>query len=300
MVASNRNGLFEVVARVGNAVPGYDGSPHATDLYRNFGTSGIGFNDAGKIAFSSSLRNAPGTQTATGALFTDVGGSLKMVARASDPLPTIYSATGIPLSEFSGVTWGTSYNSLAINASNTLVFQAAALGNTGATNNTGAVLSMDSSGRFTKIQRNGDVAIVGGSPLGGDAFFLNTSNIAVNPSGQIAMSVTLTGPGVSVGLGNGSALFGWDPVLGMQLIARTGDLFQVATGDERLVTSIGGIASSGGQDGRVRSLNDAGLLAFELDFADGSSGIFTATIPSPASLAPLALAALVARRRRRR
>ena len=54
-----------------------------------------------------------------------------------------------------------------------------------------------------------------------------------------------------------------------------------------------------GDDFRYGFSND-GTLALRLTFTDGSSGIFTATIPKPTALVPLAAAAAVPRRRRGR
>src|SRR5262245_949324 len=93
IIASNRTGSLEVIARVGNAAPDATGAPHPTDLFRSFGSTAIGFNDAGHVAFISSLRNAAGTQTAFSALYTDVGsGVLRQVTRTGDALPTINNA----------------------------------------------------------------------------------------------------------------------------------------------------------------------------------------------------------------
>src|SRR5262249_37763669 len=160
-------------------------------------------------------------------------------------------------------------------------FAPTGLGNTGGSSNTGAVFTMDSSNKFHKLERNGDVAIAGGAPNGTDAFFLSPSNIQLNDLGQIAFSTSLTGAGVSGGLGNGSALFAADTDGVLQLVARTSNSFEVAPGDIRTITGIGGLATSGGQDGHLVNLNDQGQLVFELDFSDGSSGVFTAAIPEP-------------------
>lgn len=300
-ILSNRSGSLEVIARVGNAAPDSTGAP-STDLYRAVPTGTMGFNNAGRVGFATTLRDAAGVQTSTGALFTDtVGGSLRMQARAGGALPTIYSPGGAPLSEFSGVTWGSAYNNLSINANDTTVFHASSLGNTGGTTNTGAILTMNSSGTFTKVVRAGDVAIVNGAPFGGDALFQNNFNsITINSEGQIAFQALLSGAGVVGGAGgNNSGLFGWDPTGGLCLIARTASPFEVSPGVFRTVSSIGGIISSGGEDGLGRSLNDNGTLVFALDFTDGSSGIFTATIPAPGTIGLLGLAGLIASRRRR-
>jgi MYXO-CTERM domain-containing protein len=141
---------------------------------------------------------------------------------------------------------------------------------------------------------------VGGAPLGGDAYFTSFSSTAMNSLGQIAFQALLNGNGIAGGPGgNNSGIFAYTPAGGICLVARTADLFEVAPGDFRQISSLGGIVSSGGSDGRVRSLNDNGLLVFQLDFTDGTSGIFTASIPSPSAAALLALGFLAASRRRR-
>lgn len=301
VLVTNRSGSREIVARQGSAAPDATGAP-STDLYRALPTGALGFNSAGRIGFSTTLRDSAGVQTSTGSLFSDtVGGTMRQHARATTAMPTIFSPQGAPLAEFAGVTWGTTYNNIVIGGDDRMVFQASGLGNTGATNNTGAILSMDSSGVFTKVVRAGDVAIFGGAPLGGDALFQNNfSSIATNAVGQIAFQALLSGSGIFGGPGgNNSAMFGWDPNGGLCLIARTGDLFEAAPGDFRTISSLGGLSTSGGQDGRTRSINDLGQVAFTLDFTDGSSGIFVTTIPTPGGLALLALGGLVAGRRRR-
>lgn len=299
MIASNRTGSVEALARVGNAAPNASGAPSATDLFRSFGAGGIAFNNAGHVAFSSSLRDAAGTQTATGALFSDLGsGTLREIARVGNALPTIVSPSGSPLAEFNGVTWGQSYNNTMLSGSDMLVFAATGLGNTGGTNNTGAILTLDSAGTFTKVQRNGDVAIAGGAPDGSDAFFLSPSSIQLNSLGQIAFATTLTGVGVSPGLGNGSAIFATADDGSLCLVARTGDQFEVAPGDFRTIQTLGGLTSSGGQDGRLMNLNDNGDLVFELDFVGGTSGIFVAHIPEPTAAAMLLVLTLGVIRKR--
>lgn len=288
MISSNRGGSPAAVARAGDFAVNASGAISATDRYRTFGAGTIAYNDLDHMAFSSSLKDAAGTQTATGAFFTDANTSvMRMIARIGDAMPPIFAANDVgntsPLAEFSGVTWGSSYNNAVMNNNDTLAFQASGMGNTGGTNNTGALLRMDSSNQFHKIMRNGDVAIAGGAPDGTDAFFLNITSIQLNDFDQIAFQSTLTGNGVSVGLGNGSAIFAADSDGSLCLVARTGDLFEVAPGDLRTIQTIGGLTTSGGQDGRAINLNDNGDLVFELDFVGGSSGIFVAAVPEPSA-----------------
>lgn len=300
MVITNRSGSIDVLARAGSPAVDGAGMPSATDRYRTFGSGNTAFNNAGRVAFSATLKDAAGVSTSAGALFSDAGsGTLRQIARAGEALPA--SITNATAGEFAGVTWGSGYNNLALNSAGDLAFQASALGNTGGTSNTSAIFRLNAAdGSLTKVQRNSDVAIPGGAPDLSDVRFLNAGNIQMNDAGHMAFSATLTGTGVSVGLGNGSAIFAVDVDGTMSTIARTGDLFQVAPGDLRTITSIGGLTNSGGQDGRAMQLNALGQLAVQLDFFGGSSGVFVFTIPTPGASGMLLTLGLMAARRRRR
>ena len=146
------------------------------------------------MAFTSSLRNAAGTQTYSSALFTDTGtGVVHMAGRSTDAVPTInHSNPG----EFAGVTWS-SFGTPVMNGAGTLALTAS-LANTGATNNTSVLLTMDSSGAFSKVARQADVAIVNGAPLGGDAYFTSFNNLVLNGNGQMAFTALLNGAGIGV------------------------------------------------------------------------------------------------------
>ena len=85
-------------------------------------------------------------------------------------------------------------------------------------------------------------------------------------------------------------------------VVRAGDLFDVDPTDGIDLRKIYGLSyssGSGGEDGRRLSFNDDGLLTFNLSFTDGTTGIFTALIPEPASAGLLALLAPALLRRRR-
>lgn len=67
------------------------------------------------------------------------------------------------------------------------------------------------------------------------------------------------------------------------LIVRVGDEFEVDHADSlaaqtKVVSEIKFNTTSGGQDGRASAFNVDGTLAFALDFTDGTSGIFTASL----------------------
>jgi len=71
------------------------------------------------------------------------------------------------------------------------------------------------------------------------------------------------------------------------LVVLEGQLFDVDSTDGvdlREIQEIHIEGGSGGQDGRRMSFNDRQTLLFQLDFTDGSTGIFTTTVPEPSSL----------------
>lgn len=81
------------------------------------------------------------------------------------------------------------------------------------------------------------------------------------------------------------------------LLAQEGALFDIDPGAGETLRRVSFVGVTND------SLNDLGQAVFSLRFADGSSGIFTATIPpvpEPAAMIPAALGLLVLRRRRRR
>jgi len=71
------------------------------------------------------------------------------------------------------------------------------------------------------------------------------------------------------------------------LVVLEGQLFDVDPTegvDLREIQDIHFEGDSGGQDGRRMSFNDRNTVLFQLDFTDGSTGIFTASVPEPSSL----------------
>lgn len=301
---SNRTGSNEAIARIGNAAPDATGAASA-DVYRTFGTGAIGFNNLGHVAYTASLRQG-GTQSVASALFTDAGtGTLRRVGAAGDAVPNVYAFNDntTPLAEFAGLNFGTSatFGTTILNGNDDLLFTA------NMSSGGQAILKMDSAGSLHRVVRVGDNPLGGPDPLStggtGTSTFSGISSLTMNGAGQVAFTGNLTGPGVSVGLGNGSTLWAMDLDGTLMKIARTSELFTYWDGTQyvsKTISSIGGIVSGGGQDGRTISFNDAGQLAFALNFSDGASGVYVATIPEPATLGLLALSALAFARRSRR
>lgn len=298
-ILTNRGGSMSVIARVGAPAPDATGA-FGSEVYRSNGSSGvtssaIGFNDAGHVAWMGTVRAATGTTQTGTVLFSDNNGTLRQIARSATPMGTIYNPDGsvnttLGAANFAG------FGAPVINANDLVVFQAS--GN----NVASTILTLDTANRMTAIAVSGTVAIPNGAPLGGDALFSSfSSNIDVNRWGQMVFTSTLSGAGISGGPGgNNSAIWGYDPVLGIQLLARTQDAFTDALGNTHTIAAIGGSVLTGGQDGRQNCLNDQGVAAITLYFTDGTAGVYTVAIPAPGAAAGLALAGLAGLRRRRR
>jgi hypothetical protein len=122
------------------------------------------------------------------------------------------------------------------------------------------------------------------APNAGGATYSGIGNPSLNASGQVAFTSILTGAGVN--FSNNVALYAGTPGNIVQIV-RTGDLVDVNPGpavDNRVVSAItflsssGSVTDSGGQDGRVSSFNDSGILVYRLDFTSSGRGIFMSSI----------------------
>lgn len=328
---STRTGSLEVVARAGTAFPDSTGTlvagvPSTEGAVYNVlgtGATNSGMNNAGRIIFQSTLHTAARATPTTGgtsAIFSDRDGTLKTVARHTQPLP---STTNL-----SSLNWGSTFGNMVINGANQIAFTNG--GMTGTDPNTGVAVTSaanaglfrtDSSGNLRTIFRTNDPApaysAVALNPAlnqnAGTVLFGGTpSAISMNSLGQMVFAATLTGTGIVTGQnGNRNAIFGVDADGSIFLIAQQHMLFEVAPGDFRIVSTIGSIAHTGGQDGRSSNIDEFGRVVFQLGFTDAignnpnggdiisSTGIFTFQIPAPSSAAMLGLGGLLAARRRR-
>jgi len=130
----------------------------------------------------------------------------------------------------------------------------------------------------------------------------DSSDVAVNALNQLAFLGLIKTPGQQFM----EALIAADATGNMAALAVKGQPFLVAPNDFRTVDDIeifssgssGSIYGMSGDDGQGSYLNDAGQLAFYLQFTDGSRGIFTTTIPCP-SAALLLMSGMMYTRRRR-
>jgi hypothetical protein len=139
------------------------------------------------------------------------------------------------------------------------------------------------------LVREGDVA-----PQTGGARFRGWDWPHLNARGDALFLALLTGDGV--GSDNDKSIFATDPTGAFHLLAREGDPFEVAPGDVRIVADCDyyrPYTTQSGGDGRPRALNDLGEVGLWLKFADGSSGLFVASIPVPEPAGALAASTLL-------
>ncbi|MEZ6192999.1 MAG: hypothetical protein R3C45_17135 [Phycisphaerales bacterium] len=260
-------GSLSVVARAGDPAPGLDPA---------FSLSGFEaapvINDAGQIAFVGYLDGPGMTLLNNYGIWTTGTGAFSLVARSGAPAPDIEAGVNFQV-----------LSQPMINSAGRVAFHASLIGSgTHSYNNDG--IWSDASGSLRLVARDGQAAPgtdpgvifyqVGESPY--PLFF--------NNAGQIAFRSKLVGPGVTAGV-NDLGIWMTDHGGGLELIARTGDLFDV--NDDPLIEDLRTISAidefnsggSGGQDGRGTSLNDAGQLVFRLAFTDGTQGIFVAALP---------------------
>ncbi|HUN81331.1 MAG TPA: choice-of-anchor tandem repeat NxxGxxAF-containing protein [Phycisphaerae bacterium] len=299
-IVSNRTGSNDVVARVGNAAPDSTGAPSA-DVYRTLGSSAIGFNNLGHVSFVSSLRQGA-TQTNASALFTDInGGTLKRFASAGGTIGNVYAlgdtSNTTPLSEFTSLTYGTSatFSTALLNSNDEMLFSA------NLSSGGQAYFRTDLFGNLHRAVRIGDIAFspdplsTGGT---GTSTISGVNNITMNALGQVAFLSNISGPGVSVGLGNGSVLWATELDGTMDPVVRSGTQFTDGLGNTHTIASINLALNSGNEDGRASSFNDAGFLAFNLQFTDGTAGDFVTQIPEPAAIGFVLISGLFFIRRR--
>ena len=266
-------GNLVTVAREGSDGPGPNlgaGVTFSSSFNLRTGFTNIALNDVGNVAFYGFVAGPGITLANDTGIWSDVGGSLTVVAREGADGPTPNLGSDIYFGQFD-------YRaSLDFNAAGEIAFKGALTGTlVNSSNNTG--IWSNAAGVLTPIARTGSDGP--GPNLGPGIYFGDLSNPALNSQGDVAFLALLFGNGINssndVGL--------WVNAGGtLQKIVRDGDLFDVDPGinaDLRTISSITILDPA--LESAERFFNDSGMLAFELRFTDGSRGIFTAIVPEP-------------------
>ncbi len=236
-------------------------------------------NNAGQVAFAGSPLETNGERSPW-SIWIDAAGETEAVVQDGDPAP------GLP----EEVTFR-SLGAPVLNGQGTVVFPAQAQGYTGIWTGDPESLSLvayqgqpaPGTPEGVVFSRFDELSLLSPFPFG--------NKLMINANGQVAFAALLEG---GAGQDEDRGIWATDRTGDLRLIARVGDLLEVASGDYRTVSDLryGPLGGSGGEDGRISALNDRGQLTFWAGFDDGSSGVFVSNIvavPEPVLLTPFAL-----------
>ncbi len=246
--------------------PSVLGSP-----FKNLSTRG---GDA--VAFTSPL-NTNGTITGE-ALYLHFQDQLFLLAQTDTQAP------GLPAGvQFDFFGFFIQNGPLGLNSAGQVAFFAFLTGAGTTFANRDSLWLADVNGNVIPLARSGDAPPDAGPEVlfgaGGNPFVSTFEAPAINELGQVAFKAKLDGPGPDSFANTG--LYVFDPLSALRKIVQFGDLFDVA-GDGSDLREISAISFNGdlvvfnGYNGPV--FTDAGTLIFGLSFADGTSGVFTATV----------------------
>lgn len=244
-----------LVARAGSYAPG---TPTGVN-YDGF-WEGLSLNNAGQVAFVAYLAG-------NGVDATNFWG-LWLTSPADPNVPVLVTRGG---SQAPGTPAGVNFQyffapAVLNNAGQTAVYADLAGSGVDDTNNRGIWLG--AGGSLSLVTRMGDQA-PGAAP--GVTFGLLGAQ-SLNDAGQIAFPAYLAGSGVDET--NNRGIWATDTAGILQLIARTGDLLEVAPGDLRTIDELSMHVFNGSSDGRPSAFNNLGQLVFAATFTDGSQGVF--------------------------
>jgi hypothetical protein len=259
---TDRGGSLELVAARGQHAP--LPGPDATFLYIYPGF--VSFNDAGTVTFFATARSpAPDFATVTGLWVNDTQ-TTKLVSPIDVTAPgevgnaTLKSFDTVLLGHSGRVSFLGTLSGAGVDATNDKAIWAHFAGET------------------SLLAREGELAL--GIPGGLRYSYLGVP--AMNAADLTVYGAELVDPSspearVTCVL---VAHAGASP----RPFMCTGDDLELGQNDERRIAQLIWIGRSGGEDGRYSTLNDRNETAFWAKFADGTSGIFVATIPEPVTL----------------
>jgi hypothetical protein len=261
-----RAGNLTLVARSGDPAANGPGATNFAGFYPPI------VNEAGQLAFQAGLS---GRITSLNDRGIWSGAPDQLVLKAQKGM----RAAGLPV----GVNYS-SFNEyeLLLNDAGRIAFTGYVTG-LGINDSNAEGLWAETSNGLHLIARRSDHAP--GTPDGvrfGEPGFWAFSLTGFNDAGQVAFVGTLDGPNVD--FTNNVGIWATDQTGALRLIARSGDVLEVAPGDVRTVSFLF-LASN--------SLNNLGQLIFEASFTDGTRGLFVSNhvaIPEPGSLLILACA----------
>jgi hypothetical protein len=260
------NGTLALAAQTGSTAPG-TGSP---TIRFSIMDDAIGFNDAGQVAFRSSLvgEGAEVTPSNNYGIWAGAPSSVQLIARSGSPTP------------IAGVNFATPDPNPRINDSGQVVFVTSVTGS-GVTSANNRILWLTTPSTAEVLARRGTQAP--GTPDGVTFNQFEAVPAAINGPGQVAFTATLSGTGVV--LANDRGLWAGTPG-NLSLIAREGDMVDVDPGEGEILKTISTFSFANGYifntpaESASAAFSDAGQIAWQAQFTDATRAIFLTTLPS--------------------
>jgi hypothetical protein len=230
-----------------------------------------GFNDAGQIAFRSSLSSdVPGEVTPSNnyGVWAGAPGNVQLIARSGSPSP------------LAGVNFATPEPNPRINDSGQVVFVTNVTGS-GVTLANNKIVWLTTPSGTEVLARRGTQAP--GTPAGVNFNQLEAVPAAINDAGQVAFTATLV-IGGSVTTSNDRGLWAGEPG-NLSLVAREGDVIDVDPGPGEILKTIASFSFANGyifntpSESASAAFNDAGQIAWQAQFTDATRAIFLTTLP---------------------
>lgn len=269
VVYTTAGGPLRLVARENDPVPGLILVKYKAASFFNLATMSI--TNSGKVIFNATFDNiAPGTDVTTAndtGWVVDDHGTVSLAVREGDAID--------------GETFNfASSGAMMLNNND----QLAIAGGSTAPTNSGRLWTGPLGGPYTKIVEQG-VTTVPGDPTVILDFTGSSANLVFNNADQIVFNSNLIGPGVTPGVDD-RGVFGWDPKLGLVLIARSGPNIVPELLDVAQLVLIGGTGITGENGSAI--LTDNGWLTFRLQDLKGFQAIVRTRpfdpIPCPADI----------------
>ena len=259
------------IARVGDAAPDGNGS------FSGFTSNAFpnpAHNNMGQAAFRGFLSSTSGGNSDNEGIFRGDETTLTRIARKGGAAPD-GNGSFASFDEF-----------VALNDTGQVAFIASFTDTSGGDSDNEGIIRGNGT-ILTQIAREGEDA------PDGNGSFSQFDFPALNGAGQMAFGAFLRG--TSGGMSDNYGLYYFDDVLGLLPVARKGDPFLGST-----ITLLGFNNSIESRSDEFSGINELSQFAYRFVLADGRSGIAIWTVPEPASLALLALAAAVLPLRRAR
>lgn len=188
---------------------------------------------------------------------------------------TVLAREGDAVAELPGLALGQLPRDYSLAGAGRLAFTAALVGpGVDATNNS-AQMTVAANGSLDVIVREGDAA----QDVGGDAAYAVFTQPLLSESGAVAFTAFLRGTAVTQA--SNTALVAGDDGDELVLVARTGQLFEVASGDVRTINHIS--FDQGRSQWGLAQRNESGRLVFKLAFTNGTHGLFAADLETCAA-----------------